>query len=183
VRAYADISKIKRYGRQLGSVGLRRALIETKRILEAGSDEVVNKAKEILSNKQNKGVQQAIGKGKRVKRSGLAVQGIVRDKAKPDAGGMVVQIGWTRTYGKYLEFGPEHSRTWNIRPKRAPVLRFWTSGGNGVGSVVYAMKVKHEWKKSHLRTHLRPAIEKMAPRIHASLSRATGAAFSYDFTR
>lgn len=91
------------------------------------------------------------------------------------------EVKWGRMYGYLVEWGPS-KKSWPIRAKYAKALRFtWpnapqggftatqtgSKGGQKVMSltenVFYFKAIKYRWKKSHLRPHVGPAMNKIEP--------------------
>lgn len=95
-------------------------------------------------------------------------------------GRIVMGLGWTRRYGRVLEFGPGVTQ-WMIFPKFKKALR-WTAtnlmgptrSGIAGQKTMFAKEVKHKWDRSQLRPHLVPAVKKGRKKLERRILKGIG---------
>jgi hypothetical protein len=129
--------------------------------LDASADEILEDAKGDLSAFDTNDNEDP-GKG-------LLANGLYRTKVQAKGGGkskMFVGFGWTKAYGRVLEFGPSITM-WMIYPKFKKALRWTTTdfmgptrSGIAGEKVMFSDAVLHKDKPEHRRPHLVPAVKR-----------------------
>jgi len=98
-------------------------------------------------------------------------------------GVMVMGFGWTRRYGRVLEFGPSITQ-WMIFPKFKKALRWTTTNFHGPTrsgvagrQTVFSDSARHKWDRSQLRPHLVPAVKKGRKKLERRILKGIGREF------
>jgi hypothetical protein len=153
-----DIQDLKRASKKMTRELYMRLIGMIHNELDASADEILEDAKSDLSAFDSN-----------TKTTGLLAQGLYRTKVQAKGGGkskMFVGFGWTKAYGRVLEFGPSVTE-WMIYPKFRKALR-WTAT-NFIGptqsgipgeKVMFSKSVRHKDKPEHRRPHLVPAVKR-----------------------
>ena len=115
-------------------------------------------------------------------RTGLLAQGLFHwPEPKVTSGGLIrMGFGWTRRYGRVLEFGPSVTE-WMIYPKYRKALR-WTAtnfmgptrSGIAGQKTMFAKQVRHKWDRRQLRPHLVPAVKKGRDKLEKRILKGLG---------
>lgn len=153
----------------------RRAADLTYRVLRINTTEIATEAKINLTKIQNPKI------GPEGDQKGGLAQSIMPSRVYKQGSTMHAHVRWGLPYGKILEWGPS-KKSWDIKAKHAPVLRFgWpnapqggftatatgSKGGQRVmtltANVFYFKRVRHVDRPSHRRVHVKPAVEKQEP--------------------
>jgi hypothetical protein len=167
-----DVRNIRRMSRIAGKVMYKRFLGHVHNELIVAADEALEYAKERASRNFDNPTSA----------TGLSAQGLYHDTKPWVRGGIIgIGFGWTRRYGRVLEYGPSVTE-WIIRPKWRKALRFmavnWVGAGRSGGSyasgdaIVYSRSVLHKWKPAHKRPHLVPAVKHIQPIFQRRIAQA-----------
>ncbi len=183
-----DARALKKATRKLGGVFYKRVVAMVYNEMQVSAIKTLEAAKSQGSKYFDNTTVDTIGpKMPGTYQTGLMVNGLFhwpRPVVNPK-GGIVMGFGWTRRYGRVLEFGPSITE-WMIYPKWKKALRFMsgnfmgpTRSGIAGSKIQFVGKrkdgkgehVRHKWSTKQLRPHLVPSVKAQIPKLEKRIAR------------
>jgi len=160
-----DTEALRKFGRKMGGVFYINSLAMIKEEMEASAIEILEIARSQSAVFDNPTLG-TDAKGQK----GLLSAGLFHwPRPKVSKHGVIkMGFGWTRRYGRVLEFGPSVTE-WMIYPKFKKWLRWFANESGFIGPTRSGMPgmrtrfskgVRHKWSKKQLRPHLLTAVKK-----------------------
>jgi hypothetical protein len=177
-----DAQELRKRLRKLGGVFYKRVVGMVYNEMIATAIEVTESAKDNASkyfDEPTKGSKEVTSPSQYS--TGLLTQGLFHwPQPKVLQKHIVMGFGWTRRYGRVLEFGPSVTQ-WMIYPKYRKAIR-WTASNfhgptrSGIAGqkTMFAKSVRHKWSRDQLRPHLVPEVKRGRAKLEKRILKGLG---------